>query len=111
MENTMSHKGLYGSVEFSIEDNLFHGEILGLSDDLILYEGDSIQSLRQDFEFAVDSYLEFCTEKGKELPKDYKGIINVRIDPELHKKLTVYSLAQKKTMNHAIEEAIRNYVS
>ena len=109
MKNTINYKGYYGSIEFSDEDNVFFGRIIGIND-RITYEGDSVHTLRHDFEEAVDEYLEICKQLGKEPEKDYKGTFNVRITPALHRQLALYSTASGKTLNSAVEEAIRNYL-
>ena len=74
MKNTMNYKGFYGSVEFSDEDNVFFGRIIGIND-RITYEGDSVGSLRRDFEDSVDEYLEVCLQLGKEPEKAYRGTL------------------------------------
>ena len=109
MKNTMSYKGYYGSVEFSDEDNVFFGRIIGINDRLT-YEGDNVKSLRHDFEEAIDEYLETCSQLGKEPEKAYKGTFNVRITPALHRQLAVFSASHGKTLNTAVEEAIRSYI-
>jgi len=35
----------------------------------------------------VEDYLETCKALGREPQKVYKGVFNVRIEPELHKKV------------------------
>jgi predicted HicB family RNase H-like nuclease len=65
VKNMLSHKGYFGSVEFSDEDDTFHGRIVGISD-RITYEGDSVKNLRSDFAAAVDEYICVCEELGKE---------------------------------------------
>jgi len=109
MKNTLSYKGYYGSVEFSDEDDVFFGRIIGIND-RITYEGDSVKALRHDFEEAVDEYLETCAELGKEPEKAYKGTFNVRIAPNLHRELAVFSASHGKTLNSTVEDAIRNYI-
>jgi predicted HicB family RNase H-like nuclease len=109
MKNTLSYKGYFGSVEFSDENDVFYGRIIGINDH-ITYEGDSVKSLRQDFCLAVDEYLETCTELGKIPEKAYKGSFNVRIEPALHRQLVIYSSSHGKTLNTAVEEAIKNYI-
>jgi len=109
MKNTMRYKDYYGSVEFSEEDNLFFGRLIGIND-TILYEGDSVTSLREDFHNAVEDYLEICEHMGKEPEKAYKGSFNVRIEPALHKDLAIYSASRGKTLNSTVEEAIREYI-
>ena len=56
MESTIEHKGYVGSVEFSEEDALFFGKVLGIRA-LISYEGDTVYKLIEDFHGAVDDYL------------------------------------------------------
>ena len=68
MKSTMSYKDYCGSVEFSDEDNVFFGRIIGIND-RITFEGDSVESLRKDFQEAVDEYLEICSQMNKEPEK------------------------------------------
>lgn len=107
--NVLEYKGYTGTVEFSAEDNILFGKVIGI-DGLISYEGESISSLREDFETAIDDYLEMCAEKGIEPQKVYKGTFNVRISPELHRSLAVYAASHNMTLNSTVEQAIMNYV-
>lgn len=66
MNNTMEYKGYVGSVEFSEEDALFFGKVLGVRA-LISYEGENAHDLVEDFHSAVDDYLELCaTEQARQ---------------------------------------------
>ena len=58
--NTAS-KGYYGSIEVSVPDKVFHGRVLGITG-LISYEGHDYKSLKEDFDCAVDDYIEICKE-------------------------------------------------
>ena len=109
MKRTMEYKGYSGSVEFSDEDNIFFGRIIGIND-RILFDGDSVLKLRKSFHEAVDDYIEICRELGKKPEKTYKGTFNIRISPGLHRDLAVHSASQGKTLNSAVEEAIRKYI-
>ena len=62
MNNTMEYKGYVGSVEFSEEDALFFGKVLGVRA-LISYEGENARDLVEDFHSAVDYYLERYVSK------------------------------------------------
>lgn len=110
MSNVLEYKGYYGTVEFSSTDKILFGKVIGVNS-LISYEGESVQSLREDFEGAVEDYLVLCAEKGIGPEKAYKGSFNVRIPPELHKTLAVYSATHGKTLNSTVEEAIKHYVT
>jgi len=106
----MSYNGYYGSVEFSEEDGVFYGRLIGIND-RITYQGDNVKDLRKDFEDSVDEYLEMCMQIGKEPEKEYKGSFNVRISPELHRSLVLYSTSHGQTLNSTVEEAIKRYVT
>ena len=110
MSNLLEYKGYYGTVEFSAADNVLCGEVIGIIG-LISYEGGCIDSLREDFEGAIDDYLEMCASEGVEPEKAYKGKFNVRVSPELHRTLAHYAAAHGQTLNSTVEEAIRSYVS
>ena len=110
MNNMLEYKGYYGTVELSGTDNVLFGKVIGVNS-LISYEGDSVQSLRDDFQGAVDEYLEMCAENGIEPEKTYKGSFNVRVSPELHKSLALVSASRGQTLNSAVEEAIKHYVN
>lgn len=62
INNTMEYKGYVGSVEFSEEDALFFGKVLGVLA-LISYEGENACNLAEDFHRAVDDYLERYVSK------------------------------------------------
>ena len=65
MSNTLRYKNYIGTVNFSEEDEVFFGKVAGITDS-ISFEGDTVESLVQDFHDAVDEYLAFCSECGKE---------------------------------------------
>ena len=110
MNNTIEYKGYLGSVEFSEEDGLFYGKVMGVRS-LISYEGETAKELLEDFHGAVDDYLETCAAEGKQPEVAYKGSFNVRISPELHKRLVVYATAHQMSLNSYIEETLKNSVA
>lgn len=56
-KRTMMYWGYTGSVEYSEENKVFHGKILGIRS-LVSYEGVDLEALEQDFQGAIDDYLE-----------------------------------------------------
>ena len=108
--NIMEYKGYYGSVDYSAEDNVLFGSVIGVRG-LISYEGRSIDKLRADFEEAVDGYLEMCEADGVEPEKYYKGAISIRLDPELHKQATIAAESKHETLNEFIKSCIWKGVS
>ena len=80
---TMRYKGFYGSVDASMEDACLYGK-LEFIDDLVNYEGLTVQELVTAFREAVDDYLDTCHELGKEPQKSCLGSFNVQVGPQLH---------------------------
>ena len=105
MNNTMEYKGYVGSVEFSPEDALFFGKVLGIRA-LVSYEGPDARSLVAVFHSAVDDYLALCAEEGTEPERAYKGSFNVRISPELHRQAAIAALSRQMSLNSFVEAAI-----
>lgn len=108
MKNILEYKGYYAKVEYSSEDKVLFGKIEGIND-LVNFESDSTEGIEKEFREAVDDYLEFCKEVGKEPDKVYKGTFNVRINPELHKKIALIALKNGDTLNKTIEKALEEY--
>ena len=106
MNNTMEYKGYVGSVEFSEEDALFYGKVLGIRA-LISYEGTNAAEFVADFHGAVDDYLELCAQSGTEPEKAYKGSFNVRISPELHKQAVIAAMSHNMSLNSFVETSIQ----
>jgi predicted HicB family RNase H-like nuclease len=105
----LSYKGYYGSIEFSHEDNLLYGKILGIPG-LISYEGVTGADLESDFNSVIDEYLSDCKENGLEPAKPFKGSFNVRIPVELHQKAAMLAMEAKTSLNAFVAEAIRERV-
>lgn len=107
---TIEYKGYVGSIEFSEEDFLFYGKVLGIRS-LISYEGTDARSLVADFHNAIDDYLTLCESEGCEPEKAYKGSFNVRISPDLHKKAAIAANAQQISLNSFVEKSIQRAIS
>ena len=105
----LHYKGYTARPEYSVEDRVFYGTILGI-DDMVDFQSESAKDLEEQFHKAVDDYLKFCAEIGKEPQKKYSGLFNVRIPPELHRELSLLAQAEGISLNKAVEQAIRTMV-
>ena len=110
MKNTMEYKGYVGNVEFSEEDEVFFGKVIGIRS-LISYEGATARELIKDFHDAVDDYLALCETEGREPEKAYKGSFNIRISPELHKQAVRCAESNQMSLNSFVEKALRLLVA
>ena len=107
--NILRYKGYSAKPEYSADDKLFYGKILGI-DDLVDFSAENAKDLEYEFQNAVDDYLEFCKEIGKEPQKEYSGAFNVRISPELHRKISALAQSEGISLNKAVEQAISAFV-
>lgn len=105
----LRYKGYSARPEYSAEDRIFYGTILGISD-LVDFQSENAKDLETEFHNAVDEYLQFCAEIGKSPEKEYNGLFNVRISPELHREASVFAQAEGVTLNKVVEQAIRAMV-
>lgn len=64
-DDTLSYKGYSARPEYSAEDCIFYGKILGISD-LADFRSENAKGLEKEFHNVVDDYLEFCADIGKE---------------------------------------------
>ena len=94
----MEYKGYIGKVEFDDEAGVFHGEVINLRD-VITFQGETVEELRQAFRESVDDYLAFCAERNEEPEKPYSGTFTVRISPELHRDIALRARMAGKSLN------------
>lgn len=109
MSNLLEYKNYHTRVEYDAESHLLHGKIEGIRD-FVNFESSSIEDLEEEFHSAVDDYLDFCAEVGKEPDKEYKGSFNVRISPSLHRELALEANKANISLNQAVEKAIHQYL-
>ncbi len=108
--NIIEYKGYYTVVRFDAESKTLRGKIEGIND-YVDFQSTSLDEVVHDFQIAVDDYLLFCEEVGKTPEKEYKGAFNVRIKPELHKRLVEYSDRMGETLNSTVQKAIESYLA
>ena len=105
----LEYKGYSGSIEYSKEDDLLYGKVLGIKG-LISFEGRTGKELELDFIEAIDQYLADCKEQGIKPDKPFKGSFNVRIPTELHQKAALLAMKDKISLNSFVAESIRERV-
>ena len=105
-KNILEYKGYYTKIEYSAEDHVLFGKIEGIKD-LVSFECENLGDVEKEFHEAVDDYLAFCKDVGESPDKPYKGLFNVRIPPELHKKAAMAADLKGETLNAFVTDAIR----
>ncbi len=111
MNNVLTYKDFIGTVGYSSDDHLFYGKIEGI-DDLVTFEGETVSALEIAFREMVDQHIADCKAEGKPVGKSYKGVLNIRISPGLHKKAAQSAMIRGITLNqmikHALEKELEN---
>ena len=111
MSAMMGYKGYHAKVSYDAVDKIFVGEVFGVRDSLN-FHGTSVDELESMFQQCIDNYLELCEKIGKEPDKEFKGSFNIRISPELHRKVALEAEKKEISLNqyisNVLEDAIYN---
>lgn len=109
MNDILEYNGYYAKIQFSPEDQVFFGKLIGIND-LVTFEGDTVKGLQKAFRESVDDYIETCKECNKNPEKVYKGVFNVRIPADLHRQAALAAAINNVTLNdfvrHALDQAV-----
>ena len=109
MSTLLEYRGYFGSVEYSDEDEVFHGRLEFIRD-LVTYEGSDAKGLKSGFREAVDDYLILCKSEAREPDMPLKGSFNVRPGRDLHRSAMVYARRKGLTLNTVVSDALRRYL-
>ena len=104
----LEYKGYTGTVEFSKEDDCLFGKVKGMGKDLIVYEGRTIDELREDFQQGIDDYISGCYAEGITPRKPYSGRLSLRLPQDLHGRIAAYAESIGVTVNDFINRAVTN---
>jgi predicted HicB family RNase H-like nuclease len=110
MSQTLQYKGYDGSVEYSAEDRILHGSLLGIRD-AIVYEGADVDSLESNFRAAVDEYLAFCAAEGKTPDQPFRGSFNIRVGTDLHKRAALFAEEHNQKLNTVVSMALEEFLT
>ncbi len=103
MSNFFKYKNYLATINFSLEDDVFYGNVVGI-DDIITFEGISVKEVKYAFHKAVDDYLATCLALNKEPEKPSKETLYLLKSPANVKRLRASleqyekGLGQEKTL-------------
>ena len=102
----IEYKGYVAKVEFDDSVDLFHGEVIN-TQDVITFQGASVEELHKAFEESVEDYLAFCREDGVTPDKPYSGRFVVRLGPDLHRETAFAATTARESMNAYVTRCLR----
>ena len=73
---------------------------------MIGFHADNVAELRRAFEEAVDDYIAYCAEQGRESLRPASGKISLRISPEVHSAMNVAAEVVGKSVNQWINDTL-----
>ena len=86
MKHFFKHKGFYGEIFYSSEDECYVGRVLGIKGMIAVHENNSAETIKELIE-SIDEYLMSCKEDG---------LIPVTTDPAIIHKLEALIRANPK---------------
>jgi len=110
MKDILKYKGFIGSVHYAAEDRVLYGKVEGVND-LITFEGSTVDELEEGFKYMVDKHIEDCTNNNLPLEKSYKGNLNIRLSPELHKMAAYNASLKGVSLNQYINDTIKKDIA
>ena len=102
MKNTLTYKNLTALIQFSAEDHLFVGRLIGV-EDVVGFHAETVADLESAFQEAVDDYLESCRQLGRPPLKSASGNLMLRVPPEIHAEALIAAQAAGKSLNQWAE--------
>ena len=103
----LNYKGYVGGVKWNPKEKAFCGSVVGIKTP-ITFQGNSVTTITEEFQKAVDEYLEYCALNNKEPEKSFRGSFSVHIDAGLHRKAALEASKRGITLNELIEELVHN---
>ncbi len=109
MKDVLKYKGYIGSVHYAAEDRVFYGKVEGIND-LISFEGSTVDELVDGFQYMVNEHIEDCKKKNIPFERSYKGNLNIRLSPDLHRKAAYNATLKGISLNQYINDAIKKEI-
>ena len=108
-ETTLEYNGYTALIQYSEEDGCFIGKVIGITDQII-FDAPSIDEIRKIFESDVDSYIQYCRQKGRE-PNKPASEIMVPVSTVLYAKVSRKAEDDGVPVRTALETALQRFVA
>lgn len=109
MNKHLSYRGFKAQIEFSADDNVFWGRLLGIKDE-VTFEGETVSELKTAFKNAVDFHIELCEKTGERPKKRYSGKVMFRLPDSLHEKIAEAASEAGKSLNEWGKDVLESAV-
>lgn len=104
MNSAIEYKGFKAKIEYSPEDDVFVGRVLGLGPKHIMsFHGTSLKELKAALKDSIELHLELSEKEGRKV-KPYSGKILFRFSNDLHASIAEAAAKAGKSVNQFGEE-------
>ena len=104
------YKGYRTNVKFDAEDKYFYGKLEGIRD-LVNFGTDFEDKIVEEFHSAVDDYLDYCKEIGKEPNREDSNDLEVRVNSKLYSSLKTAAQNAGESLNGFVEKILADYMA
>jgi predicted HicB family RNase H-like nuclease len=101
----LTYKGYSAMLEVDLDAGELFGRTVGLRD-VITFQGRTVEDARRSFEESIDFYLACCRDEKKPPDRPYSGRFNVRIAPDVHRRLAILAESRGQSLNELISGAL-----
>jgi len=105
MINQMTINGVKAVITYDSDIELFRGDFVGLNGGADFYAAD-VAGLKREGEVSLKVFMEACQEDGVEPFKAFSGKFNVRVPAQLHADIVSAAVAEGKSLNQWIADAL-----
>ena len=103
----MEYKGYAAEVELDESVGRLHGRVVNSGPyPIATLEAIDVEGIRSEFHRSIDEYLESCQEDGVEPRKPFSGKLNVRLGPDLHRRVARSAAESGLSMNSWITRVL-----
>jgi len=104
----MEYKGYTARIHYSKEDECYVGELIGIND-IVVFDGETLEEIRETFEADVENYQACCAEVGREANQPISEIM-VPVSPELYAKASRVAEYDGVPVRMVMETALQKFV-
>jgi predicted HicB family RNase H-like nuclease len=107
-DTIMEYKNYSALIQYSDDDGCYIGKVVGIQDQII-FDGSSLDEIRKTFEEDVDSYIQYCGEKGRE-PNPPAVEVMIPVSPVIYAKASRIADNDGVSVRAVMEIALQQFV-
>lgn len=104
--NVLEYKKYIAKLEFDLEEGIIVGKVVNTKD-IISFHANTLAEVKQAFRNIIDTYLEACETEKIHPSKPYSGKFNLRINPDLHRELSIEAAQEGVSLNDLTEQLLK----